>query len=578
MEFFAYIHVPNPTKVRVVEREWAEVEPRVLEMTFGRTVLLLPIASDRADSDLEASVNRLFDEGGSGAGGERLRKKKKAATDAGGSSHPPKNIRSDYIALSVAPSAGKSLSGLRDLLARSMLNVESGAEVATTLPFVTSFVSATLEHDGGVPTAPERFVISLDSSLYSANAFEAEGSSTIRTVRPDIAGSSHVPEKELSLGSRDVNSKSLHQVFIPRWSIPNDYLLDSLDASWEFIDNLAPQVLSAQIQDMDYEALFIEFSAGTARQICLSVKLRMRTEFCLSERRRLESQLGKQADLLKSKDEEIKDLKARILLKDAKAAEAIHLRVKASNFEAAKKSLQDELKVVIDKLKKLYANFVDMALHLKEKFYPHLLTTISGHRWLLTHGIKLAVTKCLDSFEYLYVLGAAIGKAIKKGMQDGLAARIIHGAEGRTMADVAAYNPSVEADYVSALQRLQNINFSLLVELRSSKDASIDIIMNILRLEDNLAERENIASKRPALRDVFILISEPFSAEVLTVTRGTSDTLHAPITTALSTALAFANTVARVTVDDYGVVGIDDRSSADADPSLNVDDVELNMP
>nr|GEY23188.1 reverse transcriptase domain-containing protein [Tanacetum cinerariifolium] len=54
-----------------------------------------------------------------------------------------------------APSAGKSPSGLRDLLARSMLNVESGAEVATTVPFVTSSVSATPEHDSGVPTAPE---------------------------------------------------------------------------------------------------------------------------------------------------------------------------------------------------------------------------------------------------------------------------------------------------------------------------------------------------------------------------------------------------------------------------------------
>nr|GEV53144.1 hypothetical protein [Tanacetum cinerariifolium] len=565
MDFFGYIHVSNPTKVRVVERERAEGEPQVLEMTFGHTVPLLPIAYDRADSDLEASVNRLFDEDGSGA----------AATDAGGSFHPPMKLRSDYIALSVAPSAGKPLFGLRDLLARSMLNIDSGAEIP---PFIVLMLSRLKVVLLSAPERSTKVVTPVHASMF-------QDSDSAATVRPDIAGSSHVPEKELSLGSRDVNSKSLHEVFVSRWSIPNDSLLDSLDASWEFIDHLAPQ-------------------------ICLSAKLKIRTEFCLSERRRLESQLGKQADLLKSKDEEIKDLKARLLLKEAEAAEAIHLRVKASNFKAAKKSLQDEvtalkgrkehelttldaqlaviktqnnnfvdpLKVVNDKLEKLYANFMDMALHLKEKFYHHMLTTISSRRWLLTHGIELAVTKCLDSFEYLSALGVAIGKAIEKGMQDGLAARIIHGAEGRTMADVATYNPSAEADYVSALQRLQNINFSLLAELRSSKDASIDIIINILRLEDNLAKRENIASKRPALRDVFILISEPFSAEVLTVTRGTFDTLNAPITTALSTALAFANTVAPVNVDDYGVVGIDDWSGADADPSLNVDDVELNMP
>ncbi|GKF97012.1 hypothetical protein Tco_0292833, partial [Tanacetum coccineum] len=40
---------------------------------------------------------------------------------------------------------------------------------------------------------------------------------------------------------------------------------------------------------------------------------------------------------------------------------------------------QDEqIRVMNDKFKKLYVNFVEMALHLEEKFYPHLLTTIAG--------------------------------------------------------------------------------------------------------------------------------------------------------------------------------------------------------
>ncbi|GKG55084.1 hypothetical protein Tco_0563071, partial [Tanacetum coccineum] len=43
--------------------------------------------------------------------------------------------------------------------------------------------------------------------------------------------------------------------------------------------------------------------------------------------------------------------------------------------------------------------------------------------------------------EYLSVLGAAIGKAVKKGMQEGLSAIITHGLEGRKLIFVAAYNP-----------------------------------------------------------------------------------------------------------------------------------------
>ncbi|GKE06749.1 hypothetical protein Tco_1398767, partial [Tanacetum coccineum] len=288
----------------------------------------------------------------------------------------------------------------------------------------------------------------------------------------------------------------------------------------------------------------------------------------------------------------------------------------------------DRMKEVNDKFDKLYADFIEMALHLEERFYPHLLTTISGRRWLLTYSIELAITKCLNSPEYLYALGAAIGKAIEKGTQDRLSAKITHGTEGRALTNVAAYNPSAEADYISALQQLQSVNFSLLAELRSNKDASIDTLMNILCLEETLAERlsltesqpyvdqlmvpihhspdkvfvgatalslaldvsnirvwkirEHISNQRLALCNVLVPLSEPFSAEVLTGTEGTSDVVPATAdtTTTLSTTFASANTIAHISIDDYEVVGMDDQADADGnvEPFPNVDDAELNIP
>nr|GEY74005.1 cold-regulated 47 [Tanacetum cinerariifolium] len=590
MDLFAFIHIPDPTKVRVVERN-------------------------------------------------ELRKKRQAATKAWGSSHPPKKLKSEYGAPNVAADAGKSPSDLGDLLAKSMLIVESGVEVAATLPFVTSSVSAKPECDIGVPTALERFLISSDSSHHSSNAYEPEvasvsstavpepgtkvvtpvhasmfqDSNPIGTMRPNVAGPSHALEKELSVGSREVNSENLQEVYVSRWN---------------------------------YEELFIKFSVGTAQQACLSAKVRMQTEFCLSERGRFESELEKQIDLLKTKDKEVEDLKAQLFLKEAEAAEAIRLHAEASNFEAMERSLWDELSILNERnailekernaldgkatdleasvtgkereittlnaqltaIKSQNNNFVDQVRSfalslffffyiflsacfrlvsdgsaLEEKFYPRLFTTISGCRWLLTHGMELAVTKCLHSFEYLSAFGAAIRKAIEKGMQDGLAVGITHCAEGRTLADVAGYNPSTEAN--------------------------IDTLMNILRLEDTLAERlgcigsqphvdplmfpvhhhpdkvvvgatslsfsldvsnarvwkikENIMSEGSAPRDVFIPLFEPFSSEVLTGTGGTSKTVPAIVTTTLSTTLAFASIIAPITVDDYGVVGMDGQASVD---------------
>ncbi|GKG10257.1 hypothetical protein Tco_0339003, partial [Tanacetum coccineum] len=114
-------------------------------------------------------------------------------------------------------------------------------------------------------------------------------------------------------------------------------------------------------------------------------------------------------------------------------------------MDQLEKFQDDRMKVVNDKFDKLYTEFVVMSLHLEGKFYPHLLTTISGRRWLLAHGMELAIVKCLNSPEYISALGAAIGKATG--------------------------------------QRLQNVNFSLLAKLKSIKDASIETVIDILRLD-----------------------------------------------------------------------------------------------
>nr|GEV94329.1 hypothetical protein [Tanacetum cinerariifolium] len=413
---------------------------------------------------------------------------------------------------------------------------------------------------------------------------------------------------------------------------------------------------------MEHDQLFIEFNVRAARQMSLSAEVRMRVEYNVKERRRLKSVVEKQDEVLKVREREIEDLKAHMLLKEAKAAEAIRLRVEAFNFEIVEKSLRDEvtdledavvskeheltglnaqltsvksqndnlvdqvhelefsssglqekvamyevcmgqlekfqddrMNEVNDKFDELYADFFEMALHLEERFYPHLLATIFGRRWLLTHGMELAITKCMHFPEYLSALGAAIGKAIEKGMQDGLSVGITHCAKGGALTDVAAYNPSAEADYVSSLQHLQSVNFSLLAKLRSNKDASVDTLMNILCLEDTLAERLGLTESQPHVDQLMVHIHHSPDKVVVGATAlsialdvsnirvqkikkisqvkgagGTSDTVSAATvtTTALSTTLASASTVSPISVDDYEVVGTDDQAGADgnADP------------
>nr|GEW22072.1 hypothetical protein [Tanacetum cinerariifolium] len=585
MDIFAFIHTSDPTKVKIVKRERKEDEPQLMETTIGRIVPLLPVAPDRDESELDASVDKLFDEGGSGAqteqgdsaggGGEqgmniqpvtettdavaedviplqprRLKKRKTIVADVGGPSHPPRKLREDHETSGRVFIGGKSMSAVQRLFAGAVQNDEVRGEPIPTMPFVTSSVSATPEREGEGHTEsitglnlqtispPQRFVISSDSSHHSgANIAEAEVDSFARPSVPVITATTTITSiayhavvvkekiiepflfaaESTSAGGTDpamagltdltdsdflvggirtvINPDSnLQKTYVPQWNVTNGSRFDDGGVCRKMVDEFAPS----------------------------NAEVRMRAEYNIREKMRLKSVVDEKDQLLKARDEEVENLKARLLLKEAEAAKAIRLRAETSKLETTEKSLWDEvnalnerntilekehnsldvkvtdleavnvhelqvsssdlkgklsnyenlterleefqdaqLKVINDKFDKLYTDFVEMSLHLEERFYPHLLTTIAGCRWLLTYGMELA---------------------------DGLAAGITHGKEGRVLTDVASYNPSAKGDYVFALQQLQGVNFPLLAELKANKDANIEAVMNILRMEEHLAK------------------------------------------------------------------------------------------
>ncbi|GKE29527.1 hypothetical protein Tco_1444911, partial [Tanacetum coccineum] len=620
--------------------------------------MLLPVAPARADSELEASVDRLFDKGGSAYQGDSI---------AGGGQEIETEIVTGIRTSSGAATDGKSPSVLKELLASSMLNVEVGVAIVVTLPMVTSSVSATPEHESGVPAdsitrlnlrtigVSKRFVISSDSSHHSStNSSGAEANSVIRsvvvplvmteavvtshavnlppTVKAVTAGPSYFA-KHLSIGSRGLNFKTLHQVFVLQWNVLNDSLLDDYDVSYEFVDHLASLALFSQIREMDYHHLFTEFNVRTARQACLNAEVKMRTKYCLSERKRLESECsstakgeaaeatrlrvlvaaaeatekmnvdeidalkhrnvvlknkkesldGKVAELQSSvstKDLELKDLNvvvSSLRSKKDNLVDQVHalettcsgLRDQVSGYERLKEQIEEfqdvQMNIVNDKVAKLDTNLLEMALHLEEKFYPHLLTTISGRRWLLTHGMKLA---------------------------DRLAAGIDHEKAGRSLADIVAYNPAAEADYNPALQRIREVEFPLLAELKSHKDANVErLTLPIHRPEDQvvLGEtsllfalsvthsrveriRENVAAQRSALIDVWVPLVDPLSAKSLIGEASTSGSVPTTIvtTTVLSTTFAAAISVPPITIKDYKIVGTDGPEDAQGYSQGNV--------
>ncbi|GJX25706.1 hypothetical protein Tco_0232002, partial [Tanacetum coccineum] len=602
----------------------------------------------------------------------RCPKKQKTTTvDAGEPSHPAKAVQNVEVRGEIVPTlpfVTSSVSATPEREDETHTNSVARTNLQTLGP-------------------PLRFIISSNSSHHSdANVAEAEVDSIVRSsapvlmtatimtttvdatmvlketsIKPSLfaVGSSSAGGNEPILGGfYDLTGNDF------LWNVTNRSRLDDGGVRCEMFDEFAPLKFFVSIRGMEHDQIFTEFNVGAAHQMSLSAEVRMRTEYNFKEKRRLKSIVDEQTEVLKAREKEIEDLRAQLLLKEAEAAKAIRLHAKVSQYLAASVKVREQevadldaqvheletssaglyekvtvyedcmsqlenfqdgrMRVVNDKFNKLYTDFVEMALHLEEKFYPHLLMAIVGRRWPLTYDIKLTIVKCLHSPEYLSPLRVAISKAIKKGMQDKLAAGITHGQEGRVLTDVAAFNPSMESDYVSALQEFQDVNFSLLAELKSNKDVSVKTLMDILRLEETLADilglnevqphinqlmvpihhssnqtivsatglsfsldvshnrvqkiRDDIANHRSALYDMFVPLVEPLSSAALEGTEGTSGAAL-DTTTTLSTTYASASSIPTILTDDYVVVHADSQEGvgADVNPLPNVDDAELNI-
>ncbi|GKD49263.1 hypothetical protein Tco_1278239, partial [Tanacetum coccineum] len=190
------------------------------------------------------------------------------------------------------------------------------------------------------------------------------------------------------------------------------------------------------------------------------------------------SDLGASSSSLKSQNQSLVNQVHELKISSTDLCEKLEM------YEGSLKQLDEFQDNLIGPLRtrlaEIDADFTRCCMRFQESFHPHLLNVVAGRGWLLTHGMKLLVVKCLNSNEYMEALGHAFGRAIEKGMQEGLAAWIEHGQAGRCLTDLEAYIPSTEDDFNSAIRDLRDLNFPLLQELSNKKDAT-SVALDICR-------------------------------------------------------------------------------------------------
>nr|GEV60045.1 hypothetical protein [Tanacetum cinerariifolium] len=193
---------------------------------------------------------------------------------------------------------------------------------------------------------------------------------------------------------------------------------------------------------------------------------------------------------------------------------------------------------------------MEMALHMDEDFYPRYLTTIADE-------------------------GGAIGRAIEKGMQDGLAAGIDHENAVRSLVDVAAHNPSAKANYGLCHQRPLFRPVVETSEASQLQPSPKQLMLLIHWLEDQVVIGETFlsfsldvaharvqrirgddAAHRLFLADAMVLLIEPLSVKNLTGEASTFGVPATATTTSLSATFIQASTVPLVLATGHEVLDV----------------------
>ncbi|GJT76327.1 hypothetical protein Tco_1043052 [Tanacetum coccineum] len=466
MGLLDYIRTADPRKVQAVEVQKGEEQVSALfaEENVIAEENIIPVGTylDLMDPEGDLTVAEKGD-----AARKQPEKAKREKLLKQSDTLPAKMLRVDHPSLA-SETGGKTLASLRRTIPEGslLLGPSSQADVHTQVIVRSSRVA--------------------DASVYTAaDAVTSSRGKTLAAPTSDVGGSSQPEKSEESADSfyetDTLNFKDAKRWYIPRWNITNDSLLDDGFSCRTLVDRVAPPGFFSILRNIDYDQLFEEFNVGTTQQICLGSEVRSRTEHELELKEKLRAKYDARGVLLREKDVEIAMLKSLVEEKETESAEVPRLRDQVYVLTAEKSFLSAEVsalksaisqkdtdislldsratdglasevstlhsafrdfkekmeaqqeaqaQVLYNRVAKLEAHVMYVSGRLEGEFYPVYLTALAGRRWLLTHGVQLAMVKCLKSPEYQGILGHALGRAVDFGMQERLAAGHEHGVTG----------------------------------------------------------------------------------------------------------------------------------------------------
>nr|GEX25465.1 hypothetical protein [Tanacetum cinerariifolium] len=277
------------------------------------------------------------------------------------------------------------------------------------------------------------------------------------------------PESENAYFPVEVGSPK--SIYRPEWGVASGSLLDTPEACQDLVDHVA---MGSQLRlRFEQETKLLRKSVA---QVARRDKIIQAREL---EIKNLKALLETEADMKKAaKDknvgliQELEDMCARF--SDLQVSNE-HLSQQVATLQE-RISGEEKLKAAFEEFKRYEDNRVEqrcaeldalldaLSIDFDEELYPHMLTAIAGRRWVIGHGLRLAVIKC------------------------GLRHEVEHVYAKLNVESIEAYDPHAEIKFAAALQALKDLKYPLVDQLEGLKDAPIDVIMVALYLESDTGD------------------------------------------------------------------------------------------
>nr|GEW77217.1 hypothetical protein [Tanacetum cinerariifolium] len=230
-------------------------------------------------------------------------------------------------------------------------------------------------------------------------------------------------------------------------------------------DHIVPPGYFFEFRHMPNAEFLSQYNKNLAQQVAMGSQLRLRFEQEVGFLKKARAQIARQDQRIQVKEEEIKKLDQEVqglqnqtsnLKTLLEAEEDMKKAAKAKNVDLTKEL--ESLRTQVEKrCVEMDARLDALSIDFDEELYPHMLIAIAGRRWVIRHGLHLAV--------------------IKSGTW--------HRAwEGRRDLEVVeAYDLEANNKYLQALQDLKDLKYPIVDQLEGLKDAPMEVIMASLHLE-----------------------------------------------------------------------------------------------